>query len=197
MTFLAPADPSAADWILRAEVHWWRLVTLGPPGFSAYARLRYIPDPDYPGQSENSVSRPPDRPEDTEQLSTAAGVLAAHTRTPGQAYALFWDGWGSTEWTAHLAPHLSAAPLPGGEREYFLAAVSLEELCRELAAPGSWQMPPPSFLWPADRAWCITSDVDPHWAGIAATHAGIRALAEHPVLDVVETSFNADQPFYH
>jgi hypothetical protein len=46
-------------------------------------------------------------------------------------------------------------------------------------------MPNPAFIWPADRAWCVTNDVDPHWAGIAATAAAIDDLLASPALDMV------------
>lgn len=51
--FLPCSDLAAAAWIATSDEHWWDLVTLGPPGFPAYARLRYIPDPAYEGQSES------------------------------------------------------------------------------------------------------------------------------------------------
>ncbi|TDU30539.1 hypothetical protein EDF61_101500 [Arthrobacter sp. JUb115] len=44
------SDQEAAKWITTGVEHWCNLVTLGPPGFPAYARLRFIPDPTYEGQ---------------------------------------------------------------------------------------------------------------------------------------------------
>jgi len=46
-------------------------------------------------------------------------------------------------------------------------------------------LPLPAFVWPADRAWCLTRDVDPHYAGIAASAAAIEELLAQPQLDVV------------
>jgi hypothetical protein len=45
-------DVSAADWIVQAQIPCEQLVNFGPPGFPAYARLRFIPDPTKPGQTE-------------------------------------------------------------------------------------------------------------------------------------------------
>jgi hypothetical protein len=45
-------DLSAADWLTSSQLSWWQLVTLGPAGFTTYARLRFIPDPTYAGQAE-------------------------------------------------------------------------------------------------------------------------------------------------
>ena len=57
-------------------------------------------------------------------------------------------------------------------------------------------MPHPAFIWPAHRAWCISSDVDPHWAGIGAAHALIDPLLTEPRLDVVRVEPNEQLPFY-
>ncbi len=57
-------------------------------------------------------------------------------------------------------------------------------------------MPSPAFIWPSDRAWCITADVDPHWAGIGADHAAIDMLLTESRLDVVPVEANEKLPFY-
>lgn len=57
-------------------------------------------------------------------------------------------------------------------------------------------MPPPAFIWPADRAWCITHDVDPHWAVIGADPAALDPLLTEPRLDAVPTDSNDEPPFY-
>jgi hypothetical protein len=52
----------------------------------------------------------------------------------------------------------------------------------------------PAFIWPADHAWCVASDVDPHWAGIGA-HAGlIERILSNSRLDAVAAGPAADQP---
>ena len=56
---------------------------------------------------------------------------------------------------------------------------------------------PPAFTWPADHAWCVAADVDPHWAGIGATAAAIATLIADPRLDVVPADPEAPQPFYY
>ncbi|MBF0723073.1 hypothetical protein IR165_11900 [Sanguibacter inulinus] len=55
----------------------------------------------------------------------------------------------------------------------------------------------PAFAWPEDRAWCFTSDVDPHWAGIAGSDEAISALVDDPHLDVVRASFGEAAPSYY
>jgi hypothetical protein len=40
---------------MASDRPWQQLVGFGPAGFPAYARLRFLPDPTYEGQSENDV----------------------------------------------------------------------------------------------------------------------------------------------
>lgn len=61
---------------------------------------------------------------------------------------------------------------------------------------GDWDVPYPAFVWPADRAWCVAADVDPHWAGIGADTAAIDRLVADPHLDVVPADPREDQPCY-
>jgi hypothetical protein len=74
---------------------WQQLVGFGPEGFPAYARLRFLPDPAYEGQSEDDVDVDEDAPTETAQLRAALETLTRHTRTPEDCYFCLWDGWGS------------------------------------------------------------------------------------------------------
>jgi hypothetical protein len=94
-------DLRAADWIARSDLPWQRLVCFGPAGFPAYARVRFLPDPTHPGQSENDVvtdARP-------EPWAALLEVLGAQTSTAQDCWFLVWDGFG------HSGPPLEP---PGG-----------------------------------------------------------------------------------
>jgi hypothetical protein len=54
----------------------------------------------------------------------------------------------------------------------------------------------PAFIWPADRRWCFTSDVDPHWAGIGGEAAAIDALIAADDIDVVRADPAVPAPAY-
>lgn len=73
--FVPCSDLAPATWIAASDEHWWNLVTLGPPGFPAYARLRFIPDPVHEDQSENDAERRADAPSDNDQLRIAVATL--------------------------------------------------------------------------------------------------------------------------
>jgi GNAT superfamily N-acetyltransferase len=54
----------------------------------------------------------------------------------------------------------------------------------------------PAFVWPADHAWCVALDVDPHWAGIGGGTRLIDQLVADPLLDVVAADPTRKQPWY-
>ena len=194
MTFLPCTDRSAADWLTDSAWPWDRLVTSGPEGFPAYARLRVIPDPERDGQQEGDVEPVIDLPE-VAQVGVAVAVLAGHTRAPHQCYAAWWDGWGD------LVAGLTRAELADTRfdvphRSYFLLQGSLADVAAWAGADGMAAADRPAFVWPADRAWCVAFDVDPHWAGIGASAAAIAELCADRRLDVVEADPLGEQPRY-
>ena len=101
-------DVSAADWVVRSDLPWARLVSFGPAGFEAYARLRFLPDPVRRGQREADAHpdwRPPD------QAATLLTVLSGHTDTPDDCLVGLWDGlggpWPTPEVPSFEVPHRS------------------------------------------------------------------------------------------
>ncbi len=222
-------DLSAADWIARSDLAWPRLVTFGPAGFEAYARLRFLPDPVRTGQRENDAAGE-DRPDPSPVLFE---VLAAFTSTPDDCHFCVWEGYGDTvtvntvsagDGAVYLddedalrtlgspdarpalapAPVSSMPPLPRvavPERAYWLFRGPLADL-------GAWDSAhgwpdgvrlhgvEPAFVWPADHAWCVASDVDPHWAGIGGSRSLVDRLVTDPRLDVVPADPAQEQPRY-
>lgn len=234
MTLTRCSDLSAADWLTASDEPWGRLVSLGPAGFPAYARLRFLPDPAYEGQSENDVDLGEDAPSETAQLRAVVDVLSRYTRTPGDCYFCLWDGWGLYDTTVArtvdvrpdvigadpgIVPSFRAlAALPGIDpsvrpsasrepmvvvpnRAYYLfhgAVTDLGDEGSRTAWPGqlSAGTADPAFIWPADQAWCVANDVDPHFAGIGAAASAIDELVADPRVDVVRADPRTDQPQY-
>lgn len=95
MSITRCVDLSAARWLEQRDEDWRRLATRGPRCFDKHARLRILPDPCYPGQSENDVRVGPDALSETEQLGVVLAELAAYTDTPNDCYFYVWDGWPS------------------------------------------------------------------------------------------------------
>lgn len=217
------SNVSPAEWLTAGDTDLWQLITFGPARFADYARLRFIPDPAYPGQVE-ADDQDDDSPEsEADMVYGALDVLARHTATPNDCYFCLWDGWGSSIHGGDglrvansdtgkvtrgpmMAPAFDQRVLHGPKvsiphRDYFLFRGSLTEFGDWGAAnylpnlPRS-DMPIPAFIWPADRAWCVTKDVDPHWAGIGATPAAIDDLLASPALDIVRADPTHSQPEY-
>lgn len=193
MALTVVTDLAAADWLVRSPLagrDWWRLVTVGPDGFEGQARLRFIPDPVRAGQSENDVELGPDHPSELDQLAVAAKVLARHTGTPDDCFFGWWDGW-----PADLDGPRFALP----HRAYHLLHGDVTDLGRWADAE-LWPAPehayPPAFAWPADRAWCLAADVDPHFAGIGASRAAVDDLLAAPGIDVVRLPPGVEPPYY-
>lgn len=193
---LAP-DSSAAQWIsdeLRRQ-DWWRLVTRGPLGFEAYARLRFIPDPAYPGMSENDFEAQDDLPDEQESLQQVVATLVGHTQTPDDLYFAIWDGWPSG------VSQLDVPKWSLTYREFVLLRGGSADF-QKWRAPqwpdehGRDDLPTPAYVWPADHEWCVTQDVDPHFAAIGGSAAAIEALRAEPDLDLVADDPAVDPPFY-
>jgi hypothetical protein len=207
------SEVSAADWIVGSDIPWGQLATFGPGGFAAYARLRFVPDPRYDGQRETDAFLPdPDyefSPEDdprrdvltrtAEQWRVLLELLGAHTQTPDDCYFALWEGWPLPE-SLRQRPKFG---VPGGARiparSYFLFRGSLSN-AEDWSATDFYstgQEPyEPAFVWPADRAWCVACDVDPHWAGIGADEAVITRLIADTRLDAVAADPSGEQPTY-
>lgn len=223
MSLVPCSDLSAAGWLVSSNTSAGQLTAFGPAGFPAYARLRFLPDRAYLGQSENDVHIEDEGPSETSQLREVLETLAPHTATPDECYFCLWDGWGSlisggdgariADWqtcTVRRGPLIAPAfgppvlhgpkvVVPG--REYFLFRGALAEF-GDWGAADMWPgqprvgMPDPSFIWPADHTWCVANDVDPHWAGIGADTAAIDQLLNDPHIDVVRADQRTDQPRY-
>ena len=192
MTLKPLVDVSVARWLTTSTLPWQRLVTFGPSGFDDYARLRFLADPAHEGQSEAEAA-PPSPPWD-EQLSMVLTSLAPYTRTPEQCYFCVWEGWGDAR-GAGLAVPMVEVP----NRSYLLlqgAVGDVDDWGAATATVGLDRTWEPAFVWPADQSWCLANDVDPHWAGIGASHLAMQSLLADPRIDVVLADPDDEQPAY-
>lgn len=183
-------DLTPARWLIRSETDAGRLITFGPSGFEAHARLRYIPDPTGPGLAESDVQVADDHPTELDQARTVLGALARHTASPDTCFFGVWEGWG---WPFSQSA-LTRGPLVVlPHRRYVLFTGALADLATWEDRIGAGEScPPPALAWPADRRWFFASDADPHWAGIGADDAVIGSLTARTDVDVVRT--RPDEP---
>ncbi len=127
------------------------------------------------------------------QLPVLYEVLAAHTRTSDDCYLCLWEGIGDLHPAVSASPSIVATasgergrdrrpPSPPPvldapkvvvhDRKFLLFQGPLAG-ARDWGAADMWPghsrgYLPAAFLRPADHAWCVAHDIDPHWAGIGA-----------------------------
>jgi hypothetical protein len=202
MTLRHEPDVSVADWVVRADAAWTVLATQGPPGFEAYATVRF-----------DAEEADPYRP-DPDLVALVTRLAADHTRTPDRCWFALWEGWGELEGSgrvyAEMDPHrlfgrLFRPPRPtqvapafdrsvldapradlAGDRAYLLFSGSAADVGDWGARPPrpGWpaDLPQASFTWPQDRAWCLASDVDPDWFTVGGSRALVEAVLARPDL---------------
>jgi hypothetical protein len=118
-----------------------------------------------------------------------AGLLRGWTATPAQCWFCVWDGydWAGTllappgETGARLPDPVPAAARNGPRvrlpyRDYLLYAGPAEAVTA--LAPLSGMGQTPNLWWPADRAWCVGTEIDLPW-----TYVGGPAGLVESILD--------------
>jgi hypothetical protein len=167
---------------------------MSPQGFEAYARIFYPFDADSLGWTE-AARRNRRTPHALMERETIAGDDDQALRTwsdrpsPGQFEELLAvlsthtssaDGW-FLSWSGYADVALSGpvVSLPMG-RDLFL-------LRGPLGAYADFR-DPPSYWWPEDRAWCVSTDVDFEWCYLAGTAACVSEVLVVPVIDAYATS---------
>lgn len=184
------SSPERADWLLATGLD----LVLGPAGYDAYARLPLLPDPAAPGQAEANAPDWPDQyPRRLDLLVDAVDALTQHTASPEDACFLVWNSGVSDVWRAKRAGARVAIP---HRTPSFLAEGSLADLPEWHRALDLDDYDAPSFIWPQDRAWCLTFDVDPHFATAAGSPAAVETLLAVPRLHAVRAAPGEPPPFY-
>lgn len=193
MSFELCNDASAADWLVEQRLPWYRLAGRGPVGYPSYARVRFIPDPSFPGQKTSDVDFDQNALSEKDQIGVAVEVLSRYTTTPDECYFCLWEGWGTT--TINSAPNFA---IPN--RVYWLFRGTLADYAHwnsdDTARWPYGDSPDPAFIWPADRAWCITNDVDPHFATIGASANAIDRIVADQRIDAVLDGPAREPPYW-
>ena len=145
-----------------------------------------------------------------EVLARLCDVLADHTAAAQRCFFCLWEGWGwigSSSVEAAVAHANGAGGAPGSSDEPIAAAFSDEDSIHSrvrlpdrdyvlFTGPleaalqiGHWHSPEwfepqsPNLFWPADRAWCVASEIDFDSTLLGGTPALIDAILQTPELD--------------
>jgi len=86
------------------------------------------------------------------QAEALAPVLSRSTSTPGECFFAVWEGYGGLA----VPPVARTVLMP--RREMRLLTGPLSQAARVSMETGFEQSP--SLWWPADRSWCVATDVD-------------------------------------
>jgi len=125
---------------------------------------------------------------DAPHFSRLLEHLAADTSTPSAIWILVWNGYGDhLPVTGSLARHatMRIAPSERGDRAYLLfrgAIAELEALPRPRGCPLAWA---PSFWWPEDRRWFVSTDIDSYSTYVGASADTVAGLLADDLLEVL------------
>ncbi|GAA4472155.1 hypothetical protein GCM10023170_091600 [Phytohabitans houttuyneae] len=202
------ADVTPGDWIVtRLRGLDGTVGSVVPPGFAAYARVPHpVETGDDPGGDVRVGSLAP------AALATLLDVLAPATGDQ-ECYHALWEGWGWVDgggvaaWavdeerggppvrlpvTPGVSPRVWGLPrlrLPG--RDYLLFRGPLRaalEMGWHQPAPFGFTPQSPSLLWPADRSWCVATEVDDTATFVGGPQAVVDRVVHSPVLAATPAS---------
>jgi hypothetical protein len=152
---------------LDAETTYQELID-----WNSLARPHQPPDPWI--EPERGSLRP-------DECAAVAEVLARHTASPDVCWFCVWEGYGSA-WTVlnRLSEHAHRVVLEHRNCLLFRGPVSAATAFRS----EPW-FQSPTLWWPQDRAWVVASELDIYSTYVAASPDAVRALIDHPVLEIV------------
>ena len=106
-------------------------------------------------------------------LGALSAVLGPHTTTPDDCYIGVWEGYGRVDRSWEASLHLRLEARTHLVREGPLSAID-EVGCTW--PDGTFRRDSPSVMWPADRAWFLSNDVDLDSTYIGGSAALVEAL---------------------
>jgi hypothetical protein len=116
------------------------------------------------------------------QFSALAEVLARHTAAAGRTWFCIWDGYGTFGLESEAGRQIPRLHHP--MRDYLMYTGPL------------WAWPAfgnaghprlPDYWWPDDRAWCVVTDTDFHWAYVAGSRACVDDIVASSEIEALET----------
>lgn len=178
--FVFCAENDGAAWIASSPLEFDQLVTRGPGDFESYARGLLLVDPQSSADAESDAAFAGAQRSILEVQRDIVAVLEHFSGSP-TVYALVADNGVSR--VTDTSAQASAIVL-GGVR-YFFAAGPISRIERWFSDLGLDEADHPSFLWPADRAWCLASDREVRYVSVACSEAALGALSASPALSVI------------
>ena len=193
-------------------VRWRDIATANGKEFHPEMQFEFLVPDDCFGQAKNwrhgqegLWEWPPsdgDIPDDVAAM--LADVLGGFTGIPEHCYFAYWEGWGDPvdlvpTRVGEKAPEPEPrdyAGTPRGERAgaahftipgrgYYLFEGPIVDVTTDWTSddPGHF----PSMWWPADRSWCVASEIDFDTTYVGGPAGITEAILGHPGLEAVRT----------
>ncbi|AIY01320.1 hypothetical protein ART_1721 [Arthrobacter sp. PAMC 25486] len=144
-----------------------------------------------------SQTRPTNGELDQRQLVALSDVLGAHTAEHQDIFQAVWVGWGGFEPGAGSIPTGPGGPLTvaKGLREYWVFRGTIAELARppwceegsDEDGPGA-NTQSANLAWPADRSWCMATEIDFDSTLVGGTAELIAAVVHSKELEAMEVT---------
>lgn len=142
-----------------------------------------------------------------EPLLALCEVLARHTTTPEDCSFALWEGWGQLHGARTrlgpdggvaleplLSPDELAVPrlrLPGRENLLFQGPLSAMRELVQYDGPEVWWTQSPALFWPADRSWCVATEIDLDSTLVGAGTDAVADVLGSPGLEALPIGLDA------
>jgi hypothetical protein len=133
------------------------------------------------GSPSPFVQRPTDGSLRIDALDVLREHLAAQTSTPDQCYFGIWEGFSWLEPGRSRTPTLT---LPERVYAVFRGPIEAASEVGWTRSNQRFMHESPSLLWPADRAWFVSTDVDQDSTFLGGSRSLLDALEADPQLEV-------------
>lgn len=119
------------------------------------------------------------------EMRALGSLLQAFTQPDSVCVFGVWIGYGGME----IPSSTLAAPMRTPNRHHALLVGELGDLDE------AWEMlgrQSPNLWWPADRSWCVVSEIDFAWTYVAGTIEIVEAIEASPPLEAYRVTYDDD-----
>ena len=120
------------------------------------------------------------------ECEVLAWLIREFTETPELYYFGFWDGYGQADFIPAMRQQPRFRLHTIGPRDYYLFRGRLDPAL----AGKHFAYQSPTIWWPADRAWCISTDIDGMDTWVGGSAELISRITSHPALEALPVNID-------
>lgn len=109
---------------------------------------------------------------------TLAQLLADYTTVPQDCFFAIWEGWGGL-----VVPETGTASFSIPHRRMLLLTGPVTAVGATLEGPEPIPHQSPNLWWPADRAWCVATEIDFNTTYLGASQDCVDAVLASPAIE--------------